>query len=107
VSNHSKKHKQILNVIEQSLLDFITPQVIGISATTSLLNSVSVYIYIDGVLPEYQRRYLSIAAEDILIGPPRARTARIYVIDESQEPIAPIGDWVYRRSETDRAQDDD
>jgi hypothetical protein len=54
-------------------------------------------MYVNNVLPEVERELLSVAIEEILIGPPRVIDVELHVIDHAQHPIAGRGYCIFSR----------
>jgi hypothetical protein len=90
-------HRQILDSVERALIDTISTQVLAIYAQIGFGPSVLVEMYVDNILPESERALLSIAVEEILIGPPRVIDVELHVIDHAQHPVIGRGHCIFSR----------
>jgi hypothetical protein len=91
-------HQQIFESVEGAIVEAINPQVWGVSVVIEPTRNVEITMFVQGVLPESERRYLAIVAQEILLGPPWVADVKINIHDHASQPLKPIGTWLFIRN---------
>lgn len=97
MQNRFNASRQIYESVESAILEAISPPVLGISVLIEQANNVVISIFVQGVLPEAERRFLGVVACEILLSLRWIDGVEIQVLDNAIQPLKAIGSWLFIR----------